>query len=93
MSKRLSANERARILSNHEKGIEDPNYYVLKTKTGVLNIRRKKVKLDEPASSEEASKDETPKEEKKEEASKEEPKKKVEEEPPKKPKKDKVKSL
>ena len=89
MSKRLSANERARILSNHEKGIEDPNYYVLKTKTGVLNIRRKKVKYDEPASSEEASKDETPKEE----ASKEEPKKKVEEEPPKKPKKDKVKSL
>ena len=91
MSKRLSANERARILSNHEKGIEDPNYYVLKTKTGVLNIRRKKVKLDEPASSEEASKDETPKEEKKEGVSKEVPKK--EEEPPKKPKKDKVKSL
>ena len=88
MSKRLSANERARILSNHEKGIEDPNYYVLKTKTGVLNIRRKKVKFDEPASSEESSKDETPKEE-----NKEEPKKKVEEEPPKKPKKDKVKSL
>ena len=83
MSKRLSANERARILSNHEKGIEDPNYYVLKTKTGVLNIRRKKVKYDEPASSEEASKEEK----------KEEPKKKVEEEPPKKPKKEKVKSL
>ena len=63
MSKRLSANERARILSNHEKGIEDPNYYVLKTKTGVLNIRRKKVKFDEPASSEETSKDESSKEE------------------------------
>ena len=91
MSKRLSANERARILSNHEKGIEDPNYYVLKTKTGVLNIRRKKVKFDEPASSEESSKEEASKEEKKEGGSKEVPKK--EEEPPKKPKKDKVKSL
>ena len=92
MSKRLSANERARILSNHEKGIEDPNYYVLKTKTGVLNIRRKKVKFDEPASSEESSKEEASKESSKEEK-KEEPKKKVEEEPPKKPKNDKVKSL
>ena len=72
---RLSPNKRAELISRYEKGesLEDGDYYVMKDKSGRLNVRRRKQKGE--SSSDDVKPEPIPEEPAKEESAKEEPKK------------------
>ena len=77
---RLSPNKRAELISRYEKGesLEDGDYYVMKDKSGRLNVRRRKQKSE--SSSDEVkpeSEPEQPKEEQTSTKPKKEPKNKA----------------
>ena len=74
---RLSPNKRAEILSRHEKGesLDNEDYYVIKDRSGRLNVRRRKAK-EGATQAEEAAPQPAP-EEKVESVSKKDPKPKA----------------
>lgn len=78
---RLSPNKRAELISRYEKGekFDNEDYYVIKDKSGRLNVRRRKqkasessddVKQEEPAEEQTPAPEEPPKKTKKEPKSK-----------------------
>ena len=74
---RLSPNKRAEILSKHEKGesLDNEDYYVIKDRSGRMNVRRRKAK-ELPTQTEEAKPEPAP-EDKEEVKPKKDPKPKA----------------